>query len=236
MACAAMLAVAVCPLVTWFWLACSPISLRMIWAISSASSQWVQSHFAAISFCWLSRITLFSVRPIVGWWSQWRFSQLDTLEHPERLVSAWERASDRVGIHRIPELKLVAAPVGPMVTGWLQPIVLVPVSIAARRELTRLRGGQLRLDREQASLFEKERLLIERLTNGFKPMVNGVKPPSKKWPRDRRSMSTDARPSTLFCRVRKDAFNPSWTVFVHSPNMPNQRTTFPILTGVCWRV
>lgn len=42
---------------------------------------------------------------------------------------------------------------------------ITPAAIGARRELTRIRGAKLRLAREKASLQEKERLLVSRLSD-----------------------------------------------------------------------
>tara|TARA_R110002072_G_scaffold90692_3_gene202864 strand:- start:7162 stop:9312 length:2151 start_codon:yes stop_codon:yes gene_type:complete len=129
LACLGMLAMGLCPLATWHTLSRSIDSATMMSNLPirlSFESSW---HLQVLVPGWLAGIAIFSTRPILGWWSQRKLLSEATSDIPDHLAESIERALNRVGLQRAVQFKLIANHMSPMVTGWLRPTVLVPVSM-----------------------------------------------------------------------------------------------------------
>ncbi|ELP30752.1 M56 family metallopeptidase [Rhodopirellula baltica] len=129
LACWGMLAMGLCPMTTWFMLSRSADPATMMSNLPIRLSFETGWHLQVLIIGWLIGMAIFSIRPILGWWSQRKLLRDATGEIPDHLAISIERALNRVGVRRVVRFKLVSSHSSPMVTGWLRPIVLVPVSM-----------------------------------------------------------------------------------------------------------
>ncbi len=129
LACLGMLAMGLCPMTTWFMLSRSADPATRMSNLPIRLSFETGWHLQVLIIGWLIGMAIFSIRPILGWWSQRKLLRDATGEIPDHLAESIERALNRVGVRRVVRFKLVASHSSPMVTGWLRPIVLVPVSM-----------------------------------------------------------------------------------------------------------
>lgn len=129
LACLGMLAVGLCPLATWFVLSRSADPLTLMRNLPIRLDFETSWHLQVLVRGWLAGIAIFSIRPILGWWSQRKLLSEATSDIPDHLAESIERALNRVGLQRAVQFKLIANHSSPMVTGWLRPTVLVPVSM-----------------------------------------------------------------------------------------------------------
>lgn len=129
LACLGMLAMGLCPMTTWFMLSRSSDPATMMSNLPIRLSFETGWHLQVLIIGWLIGMAIFSIRPILGWWSQRKLLRDATGEIPDHLAESIERALKRVGVRRVVRFKLVSSHSSPMVTGWLRPIVLVPVSM-----------------------------------------------------------------------------------------------------------
>lgn len=87
---------------------------------------------------WLSGAVLFSLRPLVGWWTirHLRRTGINELSaHVQHLVNA---TTEKMGVRRAIRFVQSTAVTAPIVVGWLRPLVLLPISV-----LTGLTDAQL---------------------------------------------------------------------------------------------
>ncbi|WP_236615494.1 M56 family metallopeptidase [Rhodopirellula europaea] len=129
LACLGMLAVGLCPLATWFVLSRSADPLTLMRNLPIRLDFETSWHLQVLVPGWLVGIAIFSTRPILGWWSQRKLLSEATSDIPDHLAESIARALNRVGLQRAVQFKLIANHMSPMVTGWLRPTVLVPVSM-----------------------------------------------------------------------------------------------------------
>lgn len=91
--------------------------------------EWLRPWLGLVVSLWIVGVLIASVRPIAGLWMQWRLQHHGLLAVPDRLHQQLQVLANRLeigGIVRIAESTLVK---GPMVVGYLRPIVLLPASV-----------------------------------------------------------------------------------------------------------
>ncbi len=104
--------------------------------VSTSASLWAPS--AIVVVVWLVGVSAFSLRLLGGWVVTRRF--VDRARGPVAvdLQAAVERVSARLGLSRIVEVCESPAIVGPMLIGWIKPVVIVPTAA-----LSNLSPGQV---------------------------------------------------------------------------------------------
>ena len=127
------------------------------------ASRHVLPRIQWIAVAWLIGVTLCFVRPAIGIWGHRKWSRLASNETPE-LRLGLQRAARRMGVDRFVLLRVTQDRVGPLVVGWIRPMIVVPaamVSSLSAHELELLLAHELAHVRRQDYLVNLLQVFIE---------------------------------------------------------------------------
>ena len=78
---------------------------------------------------WVIGVLLCSLRPLLGWRMLRRLRRVGISPPSDEVVAALQRVSQRLGIRRAVQVLHSTLATGPLVVGYLRPVVLLPVSL-----------------------------------------------------------------------------------------------------------
>jgi len=104
------------------WADASPLAN----AISDALRPWMSW---IVSF-WSIGVLLCSLRPLLGWRTLRRLRRIGISAPSDEILTAFARVSARLGLNRAVQVFNSTLAKGPLLVGYLRPIVLLPVSLA----------------------------------------------------------------------------------------------------------
>ena len=150
LACAALMAMAIAPIVTWILLrGPSPESVAVTFAAPMSAAQIESARFIALSLpadadqavpapflswvvaLWLTGATAFSLRLLGGWIFAERLRSRMVRPASAEWQQALDRLQARISVSRPVRLLVSARVQAPAAMGWLRPVVLVPLGALA---------------------------------------------------------------------------------------------------------
>ncbi|MEJ7595264.1 MAG: M56 family metallopeptidase [Planctomycetaceae bacterium] len=78
---------------------------------------------------WCIGMLISSLRPLLGWRTLWRLRRIGLSAPTEEVLAAFQRVFTRLGMRRVVNVYHSTLAKGPLVVGYLRPIVLLPVSL-----------------------------------------------------------------------------------------------------------
>ncbi len=94
--------------------------------------------FSWIVGSWLIGVLLCSLRPLLGWRMLRRLRRIGISPPSDEVLAVFARVSQRLGLRRSVQLLHSTLATGPLVVGYLKPIVLLPVSLVSSIPLSQL--------------------------------------------------------------------------------------------------
>ena len=164
--CATLAAMLLSPVLTGIWLLSrSPMAAPLSMDPPAISSELSSPIFAGpmdggpawswtpwIAWAWLIGVTVFATRLIGGWWQVHRISTRHAHPAPPEWQARLRELQSALGVTQAVRLLESARTHGPIVAGWLRPVILIPLGLTAQlppaqiealllHELAHIRGG-----------------------------------------------------------------------------------------------
>ncbi|HRA88188.1 MAG TPA: M56 family metallopeptidase, partial [Planctomycetaceae bacterium] len=87
---------------------------------------------------WIIGVLICSLRPLLGWRTLRRLRRIGLSTPSEEVLAAFQRVSTQLGMRRVVNVYYSALAKGPLVVGYLRPIVLLPISLATSIPMAQL--------------------------------------------------------------------------------------------------
>jgi len=87
---------------------------------------------------WAVGVLLCSLRPFVGWRTLQQLRRVGISAPSDEILEAFQRISTRLGVKRVVQVFNSTLAKGPLVVGYLRPVVLLPVSLATSIPMSQL--------------------------------------------------------------------------------------------------
>lgn len=142
LACGTLTLMAAAPVMTFLTLTLTPISfltaeaventpLRQApqLAVSTAPSVLRQNGLVWITWAWLVGVLVFGIRLAGGWWQVRRLATCLSNPAPQSWQDRCQTLAQTLGVSRPVRLRESARVQGPLVIGWLRPVILLPIGL-----------------------------------------------------------------------------------------------------------
>jgi beta-lactamase regulating signal transducer with metallopeptidase domain len=105
---------------------------------AKSHTELVRPWFSWIVGGWLIGVLLCSLRPLLGWRMLRRLRRIGISPPSDDVLAAFTRVSQKLGLRRAVHVFHSSLATGPLVVGYLKPVVLLPVSLVSSIPLSQL--------------------------------------------------------------------------------------------------